>query len=84
MMNMTGAITGTVVLVILLIICIALFVKMISIVQESNKARAKIKERRYLGFSDYIDTILLSILLCLDVAGVVTILYLGCKIWGVF
>ena len=84
MMNMTGAITGTVIMVILLIICVALFIKMIGIIQESNQARAKIKERRYLGFSDYIDTILLSILLCLDVAGMVTIIYFGCKLWGVF
>lgn len=84
MMNMTGAITGTVIMVILLIICVALFIKMIGIIQESNQARAKIKERRYLGFSDYTDTILLSILLCLDVAGMVTIIYFGCKLWGVF
>lgn len=84
MINMTGVITGTVIMVILLIICVALFIKMIGIIQESNKARAKIKERRYLGFSDYTDTILLSILLCLDIAGIVTIIYFGCKLWGVF
>lgn len=84
MLSMTGTITCTVVMAVLLIICVALFIKMISIIQESNKARAKIKERRYLGFSDYIDTILLSLMLCLDATSIITILYLGCKIWGVF
>lgn len=84
MMNMTSAITGTVVLVVMLIICIALLVNIIGMIQESNKVRAKIKERRYLGFSDYITTILLSLILCIDVTSIITILYLVCKIWGIF
>ena len=58
-MNIASLITITVVLVVLLFVCIMLNIKIISIIRDSNAARAKIKERRYLGFKDYIDTILL-------------------------
>ena len=83
-MNVASLITITIVLVVLLFVCIMLSIKIISIIRDSNEARAKIKERRYLGFKDYIDTILLSVLFCLDISSIIVMLYILCKIWGVF
>lgn len=83
-MNVASLITITIVLVVLLFVCIMLNIKIISIIRDSNAARAKIKERRYLGFKDYIDTILLSVLFCLDISSIIVMLYILCKIWGVF
>lgn len=82
-MNIASLITITVVLVVLLFVCIMLNIKIISIIRDSNAARAKIKERRYLGFKDYIDTILLSVLFCLDISSIIVMLYILCKIWGI-
>lgn len=84
MMNTMGLITATVILIFVLVTCGVLSVRIVNTIKESNKLRTKIKERRYLGFKDYTDAIMLVVLLVVDIVGMVMCIYTIGKIWGLF